>query len=751
MVALLLVQPALAQRHLTDANIYGHVIDAHTREHLGFASIAIISSGIGTYADSTGHYFIANLREGRHEIEVSCVGYKTLTRTVHAESGQSQEHNFELVPLTDYLDQVVVTGNRYATRRRETGQLVNILSPKIFENAIAVNPAGALDFQPGLRVEYDCANCGFSQLRINGLSGQYTQVLLDSRPVFSSLSMVYGLEQIPASMIERVEVVRGGGSALFGSNAIGGTVNIITKEPTASQLDFSHQTGVLGLSSIDHSTALNASLLSEDRRAGAYIFTMVRGRDAYDRNGDGFSESPMIKGETVGMRTYYKFSQHAKITAEYHHIHEFRRGGDSLELPAHQALIAEQAEHHINGGGISFDWSRAKNAVNVYSSLQNIARKSYYGTNLDPGAYGSTQDLTLNAGVQYIRHIDRMLIMPSTFTGGVDFTANNLIDRMLGYGRIINQQTRTTGVFLQNEWRDDRFGLLLGLRLDKHNLLTAPVLSPRLTIRYLPGKNWTLRAGYARGFRAPQAYDEDLHVAAVGGDVSLISLDPNLRPEFSNAMNVSADYWLQADEWRFNALAEGFCTSIENVFVLENIGRDADGNILLKRTNSSGATVAGANLEIRAAYNSDFEIQAGATFQRSRYKKEYQWSPEVAPQRRMFRSPDWYGYLTADWDFAAHWHASLNGTFTGPMLIEHYAGWIASDEERMTPSFFDGSARLSWHFHPTPYLRCEFSLSCKNIFDSFQDDADFGMNKDSAYIYGPAQPRTWLFGVKLTY
>ena len=106
-------------------------------------------------------------------------------------------------------------------------------------------------------------------MRINGLDGPYTQILLDSRPIFSALSGVYGIEQIPASMIERVEVMRGGGSALFGSSAIAGTINIITKEPMRNSGMLSHTiTGIGDGDVFDNSTALNASLVTDDQRAG---------------------------------------------------------------------------------------------------------------------------------------------------------------------------------------------------------------------------------------------------------------------------------------------------------------------------------------------------------------------------------------------------------------------------------------------------------------------------------------------------
>ncbi len=117
----------------------------------------------------------------------------------------------------------------------------------------------------------------------------------------------------------------------------------------------------------------------------------------------------------------------------------------------------------------------------------------------------------------------------------------------------------------------------------------------------------------------------------------------------------------------------------------------------------------------------------------------------------MHRSPDWYGYLTLDWEMTHSLEASLNGTLTGPMLVEHYAGAIAEDTLVTTDPFADLSARISWHLHPTAYLRCALSLSCKNLLNSFQKDMDFGPLKDSGYVYGPAQPRSWILGVKLTF
>ena len=215
----------------SDANIIGHILDKNTKEHLPYITVALKGTTIGTVTDATGHYFLKNLPEGNFVLEVSSVGYKTVRRNVTLKKGRTLEEDFEIEEDAVALDGVVVSANRNETTRRLAPTLVNVVDLKIFENANSTTLAQGLSFQPGVRVESNCQNCGFQQVRINGLDGPYTQILLDSRPIFSALSGVYGIEQIPASMIERVEVMRGGGSALFGSSAIAGTINIITKEP----------------------------------------------------------------------------------------------------------------------------------------------------------------------------------------------------------------------------------------------------------------------------------------------------------------------------------------------------------------------------------------------------------------------------------------------------------------------------------------------------------------------------------------
>lgn len=740
------------RRKPSDANAHGHVVDARTNEHIPFATISVKGTTIGTTTDATGHYYLKNLPEGEITVVAESVGYKAAEQTVAVRSGKSVEVNFEMSEETLAMDAVVVSATRNETNKKSTAVVVNVASAKLFESTASTNLAESMKFQSGLRVENNCGNCGTMQLRINGLEGQYSQILLDSAPIFSSLAGVYGLEQLPVAMIERVEVIRGGGSALFGSNAIGGVVNIITKEPLRNSLTVSNLTDIIEDGTAEYNTSLNGSFVSDDGRAGLYLFGMIKNRSAYDRNDDGFSDIPQVKSETVGFRGYYKTSIRSKLTAEYHHIHEFRRGGDVLDLPPHMAEIAEQIEHDIDGGSLRFDAFSAdsRHRGNVYVSAQRISRDSYYGTGKDPDAYGKTKDLTAVVGAQYTYSFDKCLFMPAQFTVGGEYSYNDLDDHSIGFGRKLLQTVRTAGAFVQNEWRSDKFNIIVGGRLDKHSMIDNPIFSPRANVRYSPHENVGLRLSYSSGYRAPQAYNEDLHIDALNNQSAIIVLDPDLKPEYSHSLSGSADLYHNFGKLQANLLVEGFYTDLDDVFTLTKTGEDAEGNIIKMRRNASGATVAGITSELKIGIPNAFEVQLGYTFQRSRYDDPEQWSDDVEPQRRMFRTPDHYGYLTASADITRNLRASLFGNYTGRMLVQHNAGRIERDTDRLTPAFWDMGLRFSYTFRLTNVISMQLDAGVKNIFDSFQSDLDYGPSKDSVYIYGPSLPRTYFVGLKFT-
>ncbi len=699
--------PEYPELRKSDANIVGHILDKNTKEHLPYITIALKGTTIGTVTDVTGHYFLKNLPEGNFVLEVSSVGYKTVRRNVTLKKGHTLEEDFEIEEDAVALDGVVVSANRNETTRRLAPTLVNVVDLKIFENTNSTTLAQGLNFQPGVRVESNCQNCGFQQVRINGLDGPYTQILLDSRPIFSALSGVYGIEQIPASMIERVEVMRGGGSALFGSSAIAGTINIITKEPIRNSGMLSHTiTGIGDGDAFDNSTALNASLVTDDQRAGLYIFGQNRHRSAYDHDGDGYSEIPKIHGQTVGFRSFLKTTTYSKLTFEYHHMEEFRRGGDMLSRPPHEANVAEQTEHSINGGGMKFDYFSPdeKHRFNVFASAQHINRDSYYGGGQDPNAYGNTTDLNIGSA------------------------------------------------FVQNEWKNDRWGFLLGGRFDKHNLIDHLIFSPRANLRFNPNKDINLRLSYSSGFRAPQAFDEDLHVENVGGKVAMIELADNLKEERSQSLSASADVYRRFGAFQINFLIEGFYTKLSDVFALTD-GEVVDGVLIRTRHNAPGARVMGLTLEGKMAYLNKFQIQAGVTLQQSHYSEPHTWNKDAPAVKKMMRTPNTYGYFTATYTPIKPLSIALSGTYTGSMLVPHepVPGFLENPITVNTKDFFDIGLKAAYDFKLYKSMNLQINAGIQNIFNAYQDDFDKGADRDSGYIYGPSLPRSFFVGVKISY
>jgi outer membrane receptor for ferrienterochelin and colicins len=728
------------------------VLSSKDKEHIPYATVAIKGTTIGCAADGTGHYSLNNLPIGDHIIVVSAIGFQTIEIPFTAKCDTAVNVNITLDESTTIVDEVVVSATRNETNRRKTATVVNVASTKLFEGTASSSLSEAMNFQSGLRVENTCGNCGAPQLRINGLEGQYSQILLDSRPIFSSLAGVYGLDLMPVAMVERVEVIRGGGSALFGSSAIGGVVNIITKDPLRNTLSLSNITNIMEDGTPDINTSLGGAFVSDDYRMGAYVFGQVKSRGGYDRNDDGFTDITKLRSETLGFRGYYKTSAHSRLSAEYHHIHDFRRGGDNLDAAPHMAMLCEQVDHIIDGGGLKFDYlPNTKHRASAYASAQNISRASYFGADMDPNAYGTTRDFTVVGGGQYT--LNYMCGVPTELTAGIEYNYNELNDYYTATNRKLDQNTSTLGLFAQNEWRNDYFSALVGFRLDKHNMIEKPIFAPRANVRYNPIEDLGLRLSYSSGYRAPQAYSEDLHIDALNHTISVIRLSEDLRPEYSHSLSLSADYYHNFGRLQTNILVEGFFTRLNDVFTLEKIGVE-DGVIINERRNASGANIAGATAEVKLGIPSIFDVQLGYTFQKSRYIEPEQWSESVEAQRTMFRSPDHYGYMNANFYFTKQLNASLFGTITGPMLVQHAEhtlldGTVIGDAEVTTPTFWDFGFKVGYTFHLTNIINLEVNAGVKNIFDAYQPDIDLGAGRDSAYIYGPSMPRTYFFGVKL--
>lgn len=733
--------------------IAGHVIVKGTEESIPFATVMILGTNRGAVSNEEGQFEFRKLAAGKYTLRVQVMGYKTQEKTITVSAEATSVVHFQMEEVSFTTDEVVVSANRNEVSRKAAPVVVNVMSAKLFETVNSTDLAKSLNFQSGLRVENNCQNCGFPQVRINGLEGPYSQILINSRPIISALSGVYGLEQIPVNMIERVEVVRGGGSALFGANAVGGTINIITKDPINNSFQVASTMSNMNGKSWEQYMGGNVSLVAKDNSYGIALYEAYRNRNPYDADGDGFSELGKLNMNTFGMRAYYRPNYFSRINVEYHTTNEFRRGGNKFNLQPHEADITEQTKHIINSGGVSYDryWGE-KHKMSVYGSVQHTDRNSYYGAQKDMNAYGKTNDLTWVVGGMYVGNMDRCLFAPATFTGGVEYQSNSLHDVMTGYHRDMQQDVRIAGGFVQNEWRLNRWTMLVGARLDKHNLIDHPIFSPRVNFLYKPNDNLQARLTYSTGFRAPQAYDEDLHVTAVGGEGVQIRLADGLREERSNSFSGSVDWSFPMGHWQSNILLEGFYTDLHHVFVLEDIGEDQNGDKIKERRNGSGAKVYGVNLDAKVAHGREAQLQLGFTVQRSRYNRAEVWTSEGEEEqttKRMPRTPDYYGYFTFTSAPLKNFDFSLSGTYTGKMIVPHMAGYIEKSRMEHTPQFMDLNLKLNYTFVLKDHIKMQVNGGVQNIFNSFQKDLDKGEFRDAGYFYGPTQPRTYFVGIKI--
>lgn len=751
LILLLVFSYPLFAQGKTDANIFGHVVS--NGEHLIGVNIMVKGTNIGTANDRTGHYKLINLPLGKQVIRASFLGYKTKEIEVFLEKGVTIEVNFELEEEPISTGDIVVSANRVETNRKDAPLVVKVMSPELFTKTNSYALADGLSFQPGLRLETNCQNCGFQQVKINGLEGAYSQILIDSRPIFSALNGVYGLEQIPTSMIDRVEVIRGGGSAIFGSNAIAGTINIITKEPLSNSFELSNNSSLIDGKTNDNNFSVNGAIITDDRNSGMFIFGNYRKRDHYDANGDGFSEIPEISNKSFGIRGNHRLSPYTQITLEYHNLNEFRRGGNKFDLQPHETEITEQIEHDINSGALNFTTFSEdyKSRFSSYLALQKTKRKSYYGMDKDINAYGNTKDFSTIIGGQYSIDFDELLFAPSTLTSGLEYNYNDVNDFMPGYNRNFSQSTNTFGLFLQNEWRSNGYGFLVGFRADKHNLVDNLIISPRLNFLYHFTPEMQGRISYSKGFRAPQAFDEDLHLEFLGGEVAFIRLADDLKTESSNSVSASLDFDLKLGKIFSNFLIEGFYTKLNDVFKVEPAGIDANGHLIFERRNGEGAKVYGVNFESKFALSNNYQVQWGFTLQKSEYDDLLFWSNDndIAPVKQILRTPDFYGFFTLDLKPFKTNSFSLSGVYTGSMYLPHFAGNIEKDILHKSKSFFDANIRFSQDIDLQNELKLKLSIGVNNIFNSYQSDFDKGITRDSKYIYGPAKPRTFSVGLTI--
>jgi len=746
-------------------------------ETIPFASVLINKSTQGVSADENGNYQIKTTKTGKITLVASSTGFISLNRAITVtKSNNTYTQNFTLKEFSEVLNEITVTGTRTNKRSTDNPVIVNVINSATLANVQACNLSEGLKFQTGLRVETDCQTCNYTQLRMNGLAGGYSQILINGRPIFSPLTGLYGLEQIPTNMIDRIEVVRGGGSALYGSSAIGGTVNVITKIPKKNDYSFGYTYQNIDGAS-DQIISGNATVVNERKNAGASFFINNRNRALYDANGDNFSELPELKNNSFGTNIFFLPTDDQKLEINFSKMNEYRYGGEMIKNAPHFAMQSEERTHDVYAGNVDYqiNFNEGKSSLITYFASQYTGRDHYTGIRPASGTaadtehlanppYGTSKTTTFQGGVQLNHTLEDFLGGNNVITLGTEFVQDDVYDEISSYNYLVDQVTKNYGFFFQNDWvLNKKWNLLAGVRFDSHHLealnqdktkktITNNVFSPRVSLLYKPVENTQLRATWGTGFRAPQAFDTDLHIAFAGGGISRVFLADDLKRERSNSYNISLNYDKPTEHYIYGFTLEGFYTRLEDAFILENIGPDINGERFEKR-NGEGAVVKGITVEARLNYDQILQIETGFTFQQSLFDQPVQNSDILPAKRAFLRTPNNYGYATLTYTPNLRFNTSVNLVYTGQMDVLHLEsiGNLDKDIYFTSPSFTEVGIKSSYKFNlESIQTNLEILGGIKNLFNAYQTDFDTGKERDSNYIYGPATPRTFFVGLKFS-
>jgi len=721
-------------------SLKGQVVDWEVN-YVEKAVVLIPELGKSVETDERGAFEITQIPRGSYHVEVYAEGFLEYSSDPFVLGENKTGYN--IVLNKRLTEEIVVTATRTQKLFSETPVRVTVINQEDIEKKAPANLADTLYQMTGVRVENDCQNCNFTQVRINGMEGKYTQILIDSSPVISAMTGVYGLEQIPAEMLNRIEIVKGGGSVLYGGNAVAGVINILTKEPEENKTFLKlRQESISGKPFTN--LGFRSSLVSKDLNTKAYIFGSYQDREPVDLNEDDFSELGTISNTSFGVNLYNYFSGiNGKLKLSLFRIFEERRGGDLFDRPPHEANTAEWIK--TDQLGFSSDWNHYLSKVlhyNLTLSLVDAKRDTYYGSHKDSNAYGTTKNplLFLNSQINY-------QIGSHVFSLGAQYKRDEIKDKATGYNRVIEEVYHESGLFLQGDFKiGEIFSILAGLRLNKHSALDKIIFTPRLSILVKLIKDLAFRTSFSTGFRAPQVFDEDLHISQVGGEGMMVTNSSDLKEEKSYSLNSGFDYGKQIGRNLIQVSVEAFYNKLADTFILHEIERIENARIF-ERINGSGSRVYGLSLDFGLVLGPKFSLSSGWTFQRSRFDE-----PEPNfNSKEFFRTPNSYGYINMSLKNKNFVNLDISGEYTGSMKVPHYAGYIDEDRLETTSTFWVLNLKLHRLINITENYRVSLFLGAYNVLNSYQEDLDKGVDRDSGYVYGPAKPRSFYLGFEFSF
>lgn len=736
--------------------IKGKVVDYETKEPLIGANVIILENSQGAATNEKGEFLLKIIGGANEKITlvISLVGYKTEKKKVAL-----KEHTDIEISLKKGLIEmgsVVVTATRTKKLYEESVSKIEVTPRKLIEETSALNLAQALNFQTGVSVDNECSNCNFAQARILGFDGKYSQILLDGDPVFGSLAAVYGLEHIPDDMIEQIEVLKGGGSSLYGGGAIAGSVNILYRKPRENKSAIKYYLGSND-GALDRQLSVITEIVKMNDNLGAFVFGSTRNRNPYDRNKDGFSEIGKLTNQNMGLIFYYKPHEKIRLSGNVSYLKENRRGGSDFEKQPHLARIAEMIEHNVFLGKAKFQHFFAPNIeFSATYSFSLTERDSYYG-----GLNGETLEDTLAAlkyygfaknPIHYFGSQLNYIVNNNFITCGVDINIDKMKDKSSANNLYhVEKYFNNAGVYLQDEImlkEANKMSLILGLRADKNTEIKRIIFSPRIGFKYVLS-DIVFRANYSSGFKAPQIFDEDLHIGGLEGIQRLIRNSKNLKEERSHFFSSGLEFQDVIGTSAVMFGITGFYARLLDAYSIRFVERDRNTE-LWERYNAANATAYGAEADMAFRPNNFFELRSGFIWKKN-YFDQVQEDYNV---KSFLKTPEIQGYARVRIDLAKNTYANISYKHTGKQLVAKQT--LDSNREMQVsvveaPTFNVFDAAVTHSFFIADGLEFETSLGVRNIFNEYQRDLMRGIERDPNYTYGSSIPRNYYLKARLVF
>ena len=520
----ILIIPVFSQE---SQSILGQV----TSENIGLiqAKVVLMGTKQKTETDSLGNYIFNNLSAGVYKIQVTSIGFEVIKKTITLKENENLIQNFDLRVSQNHLNEVVISGTLKPVRRLESPVPVEVYSPKFFKQNPTASIYEALQNVNGVRPQLNCGVCNTGDIHINGLEGPYTLVLIDGMPIVSSLSTVYGLSGIPNSLVERIEIVKGPASSLYGSEAVGGLINIITKNainaPTFSA-------DVFSTSYLENNIDLGAKFNMGKKAIALFGLNYFKYGNRVDNDKDNFTDVTLSDRISLFQKWTFARKDNRLFTLAARGVYEDRFGGDmrwerkyrggnqiygesiytkrgellgNYQLPTQEKLMVSFS------GNVHFQDSR-------YGTTSYIANQKIAFAQLTWDKKISKHDMLLGTALRYNYYDDNT---PATLKNG----KNNA------------EKTFLPGIFAQDEITfNDKNKLLLGLRYD-YNSFHGSIFTPRMAYKLKLNDNNIIRLNAGTGFRVVNLFTED-HASLTGSREVVIK--NNLKPEQS--ININLNY-----------------------------------------------------------------------------------------------------------------------------------------------------------------------------------------------------------------